>query len=156
MIARDSTTAHSPTTTNSLLTIQLQPEPQEAPLIAHFLPPDLPRIEDLPLQGMEVTPGALAFEFSHTRIAEVFDRLQEDIQLWSADLADEPAAVGPAEVPAEVFQQQQEDDGAAQRAAEDAGAQSAASEQGSVETSHGGDAGKCAVFNALCTVLTLV
>lgn len=141
VIARDGATAHQPTTTNSPLTIQLQPEPQEAPLIAHFLPPALPQVEDLPLQGMDVTTGALAFELSPERIAEAFDRLQDDIQLWSADLADEAVAPGPTDVPAEVLQQQLEDEEAAQAPAEAAGAQSAASEQGSMETSSSGDAG---------------
>ena len=143
VLARDASTAHLPTTTNLPLTIQLQPEPQEAPLIAHFLPPDLPHVEDLPLQGIDVTPGALAFDFSHDCIAEAFNKLQDDIQLWSADLADVPLAVGTTDVPPEVSQQQQEDADkeAALHAAEAAAPQSAASEQGSVDTSSSGDAG---------------
>lgn len=142
VIARDSSTAHLPTTTNSPLTIQLQPELQEAPLIAHFLPPALPHVEDLPLQGMDVTTGALAFDFSPERIAEAFTRLQDDIQLWSADLADEALAPRPTDVPQEVLQQQLEDEqAAAQAPGEGAGAESAASEQGSLETSSSGDAG---------------
>ena len=77
----------------SLLTIQLQAEHPQTPLIAQFLPPDLPRVADLPLQGIDVTSGALAFELSHDRIAEAFDRLQDDIQQWSAALVDSPADV---------------------------------------------------------------
>ena len=150
MLARDGLTAHQPTTTNLPLTIQLQSEPQKAPLIAHFLPPDLPHVEDLPLQGIDVTPGAMAFDFSHDRIAEAFNKLQDDIQLWSADLADDPGAVRPTDVPPEVLQQQQEyaDEEAALCAAEAAAPQSAASEQGSIETSSSGDAGRWARFNA--------
>ena len=149
MLARDGSTAHLPTTTNSPLTIQLQPEPQEAPLIAHFLPPDLPHIEDLPLQGIDVTPGALAFDFSHDRIAEAFDKLQNDIQLWSIDLADGSVAVSPTEAPPEVLQQQQQEhavQGTALHATEAAAPQSAASEQGSMETSSSGVAGGWALF----------
>ena len=148
VLARDSPNAHLPTTRNSPLTIQLQPEPQEAPLIAHFLPPDLPHIEDLPVQGFDVTPGALAFGFSHDRIAEVFNKLQNDIQLWSTDLADDPATVSPIGVPPEVLQQQQEGavEGAAVHAAEAAAPQSAASEQGSIDSSSSGDAGGSPLF----------
>lgn len=140
VINRDSTTAHSPTTRNSPLIVQLQPETQEAPLIAHFLPPDLPHVEDLPLQGMDVTPGALAFEISHSRVAEVFDKLQDDIQLWSADLADDPVANS---LPSELLQQQEQDNPeAGQHAGKADDAQSAVSQQGSVATSTSGDAGK--------------
>ena len=148
VLARDSSTAHLPTTTNLPLTIQLQIEPQEAPLIAHFLPPDLPHVEDLPLQGIDVTPGALAFDFSHDRIAEAFSKLQDDIQLWSADLAEDPVALGRTDVPSEVLPQQQEDadEGVALHAAEAAAPQSAASEQGSFETSSCGDAGGWTLF----------
>ena len=147
-VAAECMSAHSPTTTNPLLTIQLQPEVQEAPLIAHFLPPDLPRVDDLPLQGTDVTSGALAFEISHSRIAEAFERLQDDIKLWSTELADDSAAVSPVDLPLEVLQQQQAD---AQAAAQEVGhkqsaggeeGQSAASEQGSAESSGSGDAGK--------------
>ena len=143
VLARNGSTANLPTTTNLPLTIQLQSEPQEVPLIAHFLPPDLTHVEDLPLQGIDVTPGALAFDFSHDRIAEAFSKLQDDIQLWSADLAEDSDTVRPKDVPPEVLQQQQEDasEGAALHAAEAAAPQSAASEQGSFETSSSGDAG---------------
>lgn len=139
VIARDSTTALLPTTTNSPLIVQLQPEPQEAPLIAHFLPPDLPHVEDLPLQGMDITPGALAFEISHSRFAEVFDTLQDDIQLWSADLVDEPVANSAVDVPPELLRQQEQE---GQEAGQAVHAQSAVSEQGSAATSTSGDAGK--------------
>lgn len=83
----------------SALIIQLRAEAPETPLIAHCLPPDLPRVADLPLQGIDVTSGALAFEFSHERIAEAFDRLQDDIQLWSSALVDSADAVSPSEMP---------------------------------------------------------
>lgn len=157
VIARDGFTAHLPTTTNRPLTIQLQPEPQEAPLIAHCLPPALPHVEDLPLQGMDVTTGALAFDFSPDRIAEAFNRLQDDIQLWSADLADEAVAGSPTDVPPEVLQQQLEDgEAAAQASAEASSAQSAASEQGSMETSSSGDAGGQRVFIVFSAVQLLV
>ena len=135
-----------PTTTNPLLTVQLQPKPQETPLIAQFLSPNLPHIEDLPLQGIDVTPGALAFEFSHDRIAEAFERLQDDIKLWSADLARDSAAAGHTDLPEEVMeqlqQQQQQQEGDGEAGSASANAQSAASEQGSAETSSTGHEGK--------------
>lgn len=151
VVARDSTTAQSPTTRNPLLIIQLQPEPKVAPLIAEFLPPDLPHVEDLPLQGIDVTPGALAFEFSHSRIAEAFDKLQDDIQQWSADLVDDPVASGPVDVPPQLLQQQEQvDQEAGQHAAGAVCALSAVSEQGSLETDHSGDAGKHASSAYVC------
>lgn len=139
VITRDSTTAHSPTTRNSPLIVQLQPEPQEAPLIAHLLPPDLPHVENLPLQGMDVSPGALAFEISHSRVAEVFNKLQDDIQLWSADLVDDPVANSPVDGPPELLQQQEQE---GQEAGQAVDAQSAVSDQGSAATSTSDNAGE--------------
>ena len=146
----------------SPLIIQLQAEAPQTPLIAHCLPPHLPRVADLPLQGIDVTSGALAFEFSHERIAEAFDRLQDDIQLWSSALVDSADAVSPSEVPhdLQLLQQQQQQGVEAGVGGEGLGLgevsgnnsqggeadQSAASEQGSRETaSTSGDTGNCHV-----------
>lgn len=149
--------ASSPYQTNmaiSPLIIQLQAEAPQTPLIAHCLPPDLPRVADLPLQGIDATSGALAFEFSHDRIAEAFDRLQDDIQLWSSALVDSADAVSPSEVPhdLQLLQQQQGveagvseeglGEGSGNNSQGGEADQSAASEQGSKETaSTSGDTG---------------
>jgi len=152
--------ASSPYQTNmaiSPLIIQLQAEAPQTPLIAHCLPPDLPRVADLPLQGIDATSGALAFEFSHDRIAEAFDRLQDDIQLWSSALVDSADAVSPSEVPHDLqllLQQQQQQgveagvseeglgEGSGNNSQGGEADQSAASEQGSKETaSTSGDTG---------------
>lgn len=144
VVARNKSQSHSPIPANHLLTLQLQPSPEETPLIANLLPSDLPHIEDLPLQGMDITPGALAFEISHSRIAEVFDMLQDDIKLWSTSMTDDACAISPADLPPEVLQQHQDDREAKEReqSAEGSGTQSAALQQGSAETSGSGDAGK--------------
>ena len=118
----------------SALIIQLRAEAPETPLIAHCLPPDLPRVADLPLQGIDVTSGALAFEFSHERIAEAFDRLQDDIQLWSSALVDSADAVSPSEMPhnLQLLQQQQQ--------CVEAGASAEGLGKASGSNSHGGEA----------------
>ena len=146
----------------SPLIIQLQAEAPETPLIAHCLPPDLPWIADLPLQGIDVTSGALAFEFSHERIAEAFDRLQDDIQLWSSALVDSADAVSPSEEPDDLQSQQQQQqqgveaavsgeglgEGPGNNSQGGEGDQSAASEQGSGEpASTSDDTGDCHVSN---------
>ncbi len=156
IITRTGSPAYQPTTANSSLTIHLQAEPPQTPLIAHFLPPELPRVEDLPLQGIDVTSGALAFEFSHDRIAEAFDRLQDDIKQWSTVLVDSADAASAAVLPDDLQLLQQEQRGTEPavsgegvegrppegRQTRDV-AQSAASEQGSADTaSTSGDAGK--------------
>lgn len=150
-----SRSASSPYQTNmaiSPLIIQLQAEAPQTPLIAHCLPPDLPRVADLPLQGIDATSGALAFEFSHDRIAEAFDRLQDDIQLWSSALVDSADAVSPSEVPhdLQLLQQQGVEAGVSEEGLGEGSGnnsqggeadQSAASEQGSKETASTGDTG---------------
>ena len=122
----------------SALIIQLRAEAPETPLIAHCLPPDLPRVAELPLQGIDVTSGALAFEFSHERIAEAFNRLQDDIQLWSSALLDSADAVSPSEVPhdLQLLQQQQ------QQQCIEAGESGKGLGKGSGSTSQGGEADK--------------
>ena len=122
--------------------VQLQPESQQTPLIAHFLPLNLPHIKDLPLQGTDVTSDALGFEFSQDRIAEAFERLQDDIKLWSADLSDDSAVSGHTDLPVEVMQQLQQQQEQEDGKADNGNAQSAASEQGSAEPSSSGDEGK--------------
>ncbi len=161
LITRSASSSCQTKTATSPLIIQLQAEAPEAPLIAHFLPPELPRVADLPLQGIDVTSGALAFEFSHDRIAEAFDRLQDDIQLWSTALVDSAEAVSPSEVPhdLQLLQQQQQPqgveagvggeglgEGSGNNSQSGAADQSAASEQGSKESaSTRGDSGDCHV-----------
>ena len=164
IIARHAVSAHQPTTTNPTLIVQLQAETPQTPLIAHFLPPDLPRVEDLPLQGIDITSGALAFEFSHDRIAEAFDRLQDDIKQWSTVLLDSSVAGLPEGLQSLPQQQQQAtekavtDKGVEVGSAHDDqggdGSQSAASEQGSVDTASGsGDTGNEASTTHLHPIL---
>ena len=162
LITRSASSSCQTKMATSPLIIQLHAEAPETPLIAHFLPPDLPRVADLPLQGIDVTSGALAFEFSHDRIAEAFDRLQDDIQLWSSALVDSTDAVSPSEVLDDLQLQQQQQqqgveagvsgevlavgEGSGNNSQGGKAAQSAASEQGSGETaSTSGDTGGCHV-----------
>ncbi|DBA94771.1 TPA: Leucine-rich repeat serine/threonine-protein kinase 2 [Trebouxia sp. C0004] len=147
LITRSASSLYQTNMATSPLIIQLQAEAPQTPLIAHCLPPDLPRVADLPLQGVDVTSGALAFEFSHDRIAEAFDRLQDDIQLWSSALVDSADAASPSEVPHDLHMLQQQQQGVeagvgGEGRGEGSGHdgqggeadQSAASEQGSQET----------------------
>ncbi len=154
LITRSASSPCQTKTATSALIIQLHAEAPQTPLIAHFLPPDLPRVADLPLQGIDVTSGALAFEFSHDRIAEAFDRLQDDIQLWSSALVDSADAVSPSKMPDDLQQQGLETGASGEGLGEGSGsnsqggeaAQSAASEQGSKETaSTSGDTGNSQV-----------
>ena len=147
LVTRSASSPYHTNMATSALIIQLQAEVPQTPLIAHCLPPDLPRVADLPLQGIDVTSGALAFEFSHDRIAEAFDRLQDDIQLWSSALVDSADAGSPSEVPHDLQSLQQQQQGveaglSGEGLGEGSGSnsqgggadQSAASEQGSEET----------------------
>ncbi len=158
LITRSASPPYQTNMATSPLIIQLHAEAPQTPLIAHCLPPDLPRVADLPLQGIDVTSGALAFEFSHDRIAEAFDRLQDDIQLWSSALVDSADAVSPSKMPDDLQLQQQQQGVEAGVSGEGLGEgsgnnsqsgetdQSAASEQGSQETaSTSGDTGDCHV-----------
>lgn len=155
LVTRSASSLHQTHIATSSLIIQLHADAPQTPLIAHCLPPDLPRVADLPLQGINVTSGALAFEFSRERIAEAFDRLQDDIQLWSSALVDSADAVSPSEVPhdMQLLQQQQQGpevgvgreglgEGAGNKSQGGEADQSAASEEGSEETaSTSGDTG---------------
>ncbi|KAA6429261.1 MAG: hypothetical protein FRX49_00657 [Trebouxia sp. A1-2] len=147
LVTRSASSLHQTHIATSSLIIQLHADAPQTPLIAHCLPPDLPRVADLPLQGINVTSGALAFEFSRERIAEAFDRLQDDIQLWSSALVDSADAVSPSEVPhdMQLLQQQQQGpevgvgreglgEGAGNKSQGGEADQSAASEEGSEET----------------------
>ena len=134
LLDRSASKATLSSTTDPTLIFQLHAEAPQTPLIAHFLPSQLPHVDDLPLQGIDVTPGVLGFEFSHDRIAEAFDRLQDDIKQWSSVLADSPVADSPADAPSSVqLLQPDAPGGSAAKAAGSEEGQTAASEQGSAE-----------------------